>query len=446
MRSILLLLILVGSVPFCLVNPYYGVLMWFWTSYFNPHRFTWGFTYNLPVALIVAVPTILGTLFCKKSLRSLLTREAVLLLGLWLWYAISYVNALGEPNFEGHMVEASYEINHISKIFLMMFIMIMVITTRQKLHGVLLVSAGSLGLLALKGTLFGLRTSGEFRVFGPPDSFLTDNNAFGLAVNVSLPILFFLAREETIRWRRSVLYTLFGAGVTSVLLTYSRGGLLGLAMVLGLIMLRSRHKTLSVIALATSAFLVLSFAPDSWMNRMSQFAAGNLDATANQRLVSWGTAWRFAHDYPVAGGSFDALPDVAIYQRYQPRPLPDGLVSSGPHSIYFQLLADQGFIGVALFLVLIASCFWTLFRVRRLARQIPSAGWMINHTFMIEASMIAFMTSGAFLGFAYLDLIYQMIGIVVILKMLLRKEIESYLRLPSEKSAVERLEEAQVLA
>jgi len=41
---------------------------------------------------------------------------------------------------------------------------------------------------------------------------------------------------------------------------------------------------------------------------------------------------------------------------------------------------------------------------------------------MIEIGLLAFMISGAFLGFVYLDLIYQIIGTVVVLKILFRQE------------------------
>ena len=425
LRSALLLLIIIGSIPICVVSPYYGILMWYWTSYFNPHRFTYGFTYDFPVALVVAVPTLIGLAFCKKSFRSLMARETLLLVALWAWYTFTYINAQGIPAFSGHMVDAAYEMSHISKIFLMTLVMIVLITNRKRLYGVMCVSGGSLGLLALKGTLFGLRTGGETRVFGPPGSFLTDNNAFGLAVNVSLPILYFLARDEKRRWARYFLYLLFACGVLSVLLTYSRGALLGLAVVLFVIMLKSRHKVFAGVAIALAATVVVSLAPAIWTDRMGQFAQGNLDNTADQRLVSWETAWNFSHDYPIAGGGFETLPDVTIYQRYQPRELPDGLISSGPHSIYFQLLADQGFVGVGLFLILLVSCFWSLSQVKRVAKRVPSAEWLVNYAAMIELAILAFMTSGAFLGFIYLDLIYQMIGTVVVLKMLLRQELQA---------------------
>lgn len=447
MRSIILVLIILGSMPVCLVNPYFGVLMWYWVSYFNPHRFTYGFSYNMPVAFLVAIPTLVGLIFTKKSLRSLLTAESVLLVGLWAWYSITYIYAKGVPIFIGHMAEADYQMNHISKIILMTLVMIVLVTSRQRLHGVMLITGVSLGLLAVKDTLFGIRTSGEYRVFGPPDSFLTDNNAFGLAINVSLPILFFLARAEARRWLRIALYVCFACGIVTVLLTYSRGGFVGLGVVLLAITLRSRQKLLAGFVGVAAIFLVLIVAPPAWMDRMGQFMHGNLDATANQRLVSWGTAWNFSHDYPITGGSFDALPDVYIYQRYQPRPLPDGLLASGPHSIYFQLLADQGFIGLGLFLFLMGACFLTLFRIRRAAQRTPTLNWLVDYTLMVEIAILGFLTSGAFLGFVYLDLIYQMIGMTVVLKMLLRKELQELSANPVEQQgSMEHLDAMAVTA
>ena len=303
--------------------------------------------------------------------------------------------------------------------------MILIVMTKERLRGVLLVTAGSLGLLAVKGTLFGIRTGGESRVWGPPDSFLSDNNAFGLALNMCLPLLFFLASQEKRRWLRIGLYITFVCAVLAVLLTYSRGGLLGLAVVLMAIMLKTRHKVVGTALAIVAAVVVFSYAPDAWMNRMSQFASGDLDASAEQRLVSWGTAWNFSHDHPITGGSFDVLPNVVVFQRYQPRPLPLGFPSSGPHSIYFQLLADQGFPGLILFLFLIGSCFWSLWKIRRQARYLPSATYLADYAHMVEVSILGFMVSGAFLGFVYLDVIYEMIGLVIVMKMLFRHEVET---------------------
>jgi putative inorganic carbon (HCO3(-)) transporter len=423
MRDFLVLAIILGSVPICLFNPYFGTLMYIWVTYFNPHRFAWSYAHNFPVAMTIAVPTLAGMVLAKKSFRSLLTLESLLLALLWLWFFISYVHAQSVPLFAGNMIDAKYEMSHVSKIVLFTFVMVMVIFTKERLRGVMLVTAGSLGLLAVKSALFGLRTSGESRVWGPPDSFLSDNNAFGLALNMTLPLLFFLARQEKARWMRICLWIAFGCTILVILLTYSRGALLGLFAVLTAIMLKSRHKFVGLFFMAGAAFLVLSFAPEAWMDRMGRFMNGDLDTSAQERLVSWGTAWNLAHDYPITGGSFDVLPNVDVFQRYEPRPLPLGHPSSGPHSIYFQLLGDQGFVGLGLFLLLIGSCYWTLARLRRAVRRVPSAAYLVDYAHMVEVSILGFMVSGAFLGFVYLDVIYQMIGIVIILKVLCRNEL-----------------------
>jgi putative inorganic carbon (hco3(-)) transporter len=448
MRDFLVLAIILGAAPVCLFNPYFGVLMWYWVTYFNPHRFTWGIAYDFPVAAVIAGPTLVGTLFAKKSIRSLAVRETVLLLLLWAWYSFTYIHAQSVPLFAGNMPDADYEIGHISKILLFTVVMILLVNTKERLRGVVLVTAGSLGLLAVKGALFGLRTSGESRVWGPPDSFLSDNNAFGLALNMCLPLLFFLAAQEKRKWLRVAMWITFASTILVILLTYSRGALLGLAVVITALMLKSRHKIVGAFFMVVVAFFVLSFAPDAWMQRMGRFFSGDLDESAQQRLVSWGTSWNFAHDYPLTGGSFDVLPNVQVFQRYQPRPLPLGFLSSGPHSIYFQLLADQGFPGLALFLLLIGSCYWSLWRVRVIARSVPSANYLVPYTHMVEVSILGFMVSGAFLGFVYLDVIYQMIGLVVVLKVLLRNERRNYVEapLPQHENVIDVTPESELAA
>lgn len=424
MRDYIVLAIVLGSVPICLISPYIGVLMWYWVTYFNPHRFTWGIAYDFPVAIVVAVPTLLGTVFARKSLRSLVTQEGILLMLLWAWFGITYLHAQGVPLFTLNMEDAAYEMSHMSKILLFTLVMMLLVTTRERLRGLLLVTASSLGLLAVKGAAFGIRTGGEYRVWGPPDSFLSDNNAFALALNMAIPLLFFLARDEKRRWLKYSLHLMFACAVLVVLLTYSRGGLLGLTVVVIAVLLRARYKIIGGTLAVFAVLFVLSYAPDAWMARMGRFASGDLDGSAEQRLVSWGTSWRFVHDYPITGGSFDVLPNVDVFQRYEPRPLPGGFLSSGPHSIYFQILADHGFPGLFLFLSMIGVSLWSLWQVKRRARQSPSTVYLVDYAYMVQISIVGFMVSGAFLGFAYLDVIYEMVGLAAVIKMLLRYELE----------------------
>ena len=425
MRDLLLLVIILASVPISFIEPFYGVLIWTWIAYFSPHRYTFSYMYNFPLAAVIAAPTLFGILFGRKINRNIVSRETVILSALWIWFVISYLNALRVPLFQGHILDAHDELIRVSKILLMTFVMILLVTTRKRLKYVFLVTAFSFAPLVFKAVIFGWRTGGQDRVWGPPDSFLADNNGFALAVNMSLPILFYLARVEDNRILKRILNVSFVCGIVTVILTYSRGGLLGLSAVLLVIAFKSRYRVVSAFLLVICGFLVLTFAPQKWMERMGSLTGGqeNLDDSAKQRLVAWGTTWNFVMDYPVAGGSFRSLPNVDLFQRYQPEPLPEGFLSTAPHSIYFQTLGEQGFVGLGLYLLLIGSSIATLRRLRRQARILGKAGWVITYADILEVSLVGFLVSGAFLGLADFDLFFQMIACTVILKILWRREV-----------------------
>jgi probable O-glycosylation ligase (exosortase A-associated) len=438
MRDVILLIIIVISIPISFFRPYFGILMWTWITFFNPHRFTWGFMYNSPVAAAIAVPTLLGCLFTPKINHNILKLETLVLAVLWVWFAITFFHAMQVPLLEERMPEAKLELLRVSKVLLMTFMMMLLVTSHQRFKYLVAVTAMSFGVLAMRGAIFGLRTGGESRVFGPHDSFLTDNNAFALAINMSLPMFLFLARDEKKRTYRWLLYLAFIFGVFSVVLTYSRGGLLGLVAVLLAITFKSQYKVVTSFFVALACVGVLTFAPPLWMNRMTGLAHGEVDMSGHQRLVSWGTSWNFAIDYPITGGSFDALSNVELFQRYQPEPLPGGFLSSGPHSIYFQTLEEQGFVGLALYLFLVGSCWVSLFSLRRRARCSPTSQWIVPYTHMIEIALFGFLVSGAFLGFANFDLFYQLVAMVIILKVIYDKEMRPALPVhPEQTESVE---------
>lgn len=423
MRDFIVLAIILGSAPLCFFSPYFGILMWSWVAYFNPHRYTWGIAYNFPVAAVVAVPTLAGLLFERKLNFPFRLREMILLMFLWCWFIIVFLNARGVPAFAGHIQDAQFQLMTVSKILLMTVVTILVVTSRQKLHYLLLLTAGSLGIRAVAGAIFGLRTGGAYRFYGPPDSFLADNNDMGLALNMLLPMMFFLAREVQARWLRIALRVTFVCSIFGVFLTYSRGALLGLAAVLALLGLQSRHKVLASVFLVMGLVLILTFAPPRWMSRMGDFVQGNLDQSAEQRLVTWGFAWNLAKAYPMAGASFAAFPDDVLFQRYTAAQLPGGFLSSGPHSIYFQTLGEQGFIGLGLYLLLLASCCLSLQQIRRGAQRDPSSSWMVSYSCLLQTGLVGYMVSGAFLGRAYFDLFYMLVASTIVLKILYRREM-----------------------
>jgi len=417
MRDVIILAVILGAAPLCFFRPYFGVLMWTWIAYFNPHRFGWGIAYNFPVAMLIGGATIAGLPFTKDTNRRLFNTQTVLLLLMWIWFVVTTWHASTDPVLSIHAADSWTELNRVTKILLMTFITIYLVTSKEKLRYLYLVTTFSFGFFALKGAMFGTRTSGEFRVYGPPDSFIADNNAFGLAINMTLPMFYFLARSEQNKWVRRILYACFFAGIPAVLLTYSRGALLGLAVVLSFLAWKSKHRVLAGFASLVLAWAVLTFAPGKWMDRMSNFAHGHLDNSAELRLNAWRYAFELAKHYPLTGGGMKTfIPE--LYERFTPQ-----LEFAGPHSIYFQTLGEHGFVGLALFLLLLGSSLLGLYFLRKRAQRVAAVSWIVPYSEMLEVSLLAFMISGAFLELANFDFFYQVIATVAILKILMVKEM-----------------------
>jgi probable O-glycosylation ligase (exosortase A-associated) len=300
--------------------------------------------------------------------------------------------------------------------------MILLVNSRQKLRGLILVIIASFGLRALVATVFFISTGGQYRIWGPDGTFLADNNDFALGLNMVLPMFFFMARSEESKWMRIAIRVLMVCVIISVIGTYSRGGLVGLSVTVVMLVLNSRHKIVGLLLLSIGLCGVLAFTTTDWKGRMGSFTQGNLDESAESRIAMWRGGWRLVQDYPLAGGGFDVYTDAAAFSQY----VDDAdkvFGQHGPHSIYFQTLGEQGFVGLALFLGLIGSCFLSLRKLRRRAALDEKLSWAIPYTRMFEISLLAYMANGATLGRAYFDLFYQIVACIVVLKIVWQREV-----------------------
>jgi len=441
-RDIFVLMIILLAAPITLFSPYFGVLMWEWIAYFNPHRYAWGFTkYFFEPAIIIAIPTLVGTLFARKNLQ-IFTRETFFLAGLWSWMAFTtfYISHVHE--FARHVLDADLHLEQVSKILLMTFVTILLVTSKGKLRGLILVILVSFGFRALFAAVFFIRTGGHYMIWGPEDTFLADNNDFALGLNMTIPMFFFMARAEPKWWMRLTLRVLMVCVIISVVGTYSRGGLVGLSVVTLAIWAKSRQKIIGAGLVAVAMLCLVMFSTTAWKDRMDKFLHGNIDASAYSRLAAWGGAWNLVKEYPLTGGGFDVFTDQSVFPQYAPQGARGALYGlnlrlHSSHSIYFGMLGEQGFVGLGLFLALLVSSYASLQRLRKRAKIYSNLEWTVPYTHMFQVTLLAYMTNGATLGRAYFDFFYQVIACVIILKVLAKKDLEQAM---PELHPVDRLE------
>lgn len=401
MRDLVLACIVFGSLPFILRRPFVGILMLTWLGYMNPHRLTWGFMFSMPVVQIVVIATLLGMLMSKEAKRMIWSREIVVLVVFVIWMGLTTSTAF----FPGH---ALYQYEKVVKIQILTIMTLLMLTSQRRVHLFMWVLVLSLGFYGVKGGIFTIAHGGVYRVQGPFGTFIAGNNELALALVMTIPLMRYLHLQETNRHLKLGLAAAMFLTALAAFGSQSRGALVALTITGAIFWLKSRHKMATAIFLVVIAAVALSTMPDEWFERMQSIKNYQDDKSAQGRINQWGAAINVANDR-IVGGGFE-LWKRPVCQRYAPNPNDCRDV----HSIYFEVLGEHGYIGLALFLSLLTMTWLKCRSIIRHAKKDPTLTWARDLAAMIQVSMVGYMSAGAFLGLAYFDYIYHLVAVVVV--------------------------------
>jgi probable O-glycosylation ligase (exosortase A-associated) len=161
---------------------------------------------------------------------------------------------------------------------------------------------------------------------------------------------------------------------------------------------------------------MLAAMPDKWWDRMTtistSISTGEYDGSVRGRFNAWAMTWNLAKDRPIVGGGF-AIYEPDVFARYAPNPL----TINAAHSIYFQLLGEHGFVGLALFLLLALLAWRTANTVIRSSRA-ADVHWRASLARALQVSMVGFYVGGLTVNIAYWDVYYFLIVMLVALERL----------------------------
>ena len=276
-------------------------------------------------------------------------------------------------------------------------------------------SSHRLGFYGVKGGLFTIFGGGEYRVRGPEGSFIEGNNEIGLALIMVIPLVRYLQLSSDAWWvRRGMGLSMVLCGA-AILGTHSRGAFIGIAIMLILLAAKSpkRVPLLLLIVLAIPAGLAIM--PQHWTERMEGIRNYREDGSVMGRFNAWRFGWNIAKARPLIGGGFGVF-TPELFGRFAPDP--DDFHDS--HSIYFEVLAEHGFVGLFLFLGVMGltwlGCSWSIKQVHR-ARDDPDLLDCRDLARMLQVSVIGYAVSGAFLGLAYFDFYYNLVVLAVLTRL-----------------------------
>ena len=408
MRDILLFAIVTAGCFAALRRPWIGIMLWTWLSIMNPHRYTYGFAYSAPLAAAAAVSVMLGLLMTKERESPFKASSAIWLAIFMLWMTLSWLAGIDPAG--------DYEQwKKVIKIDVMILISLMLLKSKQHIFALAWVVTGSLALLGLKGGIFTLTSGGGFRVWGPPGSFIEDNNEMALALVMTIPLLRFLQLQLTKAWARHAMTGAMVLCAAAALGSQSRGALLAMAIMVLYFWWNGKNKLGIGLAILLAAIPLLMFMPESWVARMSTIGTYEEDASAMGRINAWWSAWNSAFHYPFGVGFDSARP--ALFALYSPNPS----AIHAAHSIYFQILGNHGFAGLFLFMGVFTATWRSASWLRRQKFPTPEADWCNQLGAMCQVALAGYAVGGAFLSLAYFDLPYNIMVLVVLTRIWVEK-------------------------
>jgi len=400
MRDLLIGSIVFGLLPFVLKRPFWGILLLAWLGYMNPHLLCYGFMVSMPVVQIVAIATLIGMLASKEAKRMVWSREIVVLLIFIVWMGITTTQALYPQAAVDQYIK-------VIKIQILTFMALLLLTSRDKVHLFVWVIVLSLAFYGVKGGIFTILHAGSYRVQGP-GGFIGGNNELALALTMTVPLMRYLQLQTKRANVKAGLVAAMLLTVVAAIGSQSRGALVALALMGTIFWFKSRNKLATGMLITIAVLVVASIMPEQWYARMDTINTYEQDGSALGRINAWWAAWNLANAR-FFGGGFETW-GWSMFQLYAPDP--ENV--RAPHSIYFQVLGEHGWVGLAIFLTLLLLTWLKCSAVIRLAKKRPDITWARDLAAMVQVSLVGYMSAGAFLGLANFDYFYHLIMLAVV--------------------------------
>ncbi|PKO89915.1 MAG: putative O-glycosylation ligase, exosortase A system-associated [Betaproteobacteria bacterium HGW-Betaproteobacteria-10] len=419
MRDLLILAIVIPGCLAALRRPWIGVMIWTWLSLMNPHRYTFGIAYTAPLAAITVAATLLGLLFTKDKASPFKGTPVTILVLFMGWMTLTSILGFDpENNYE--------QWKKVMKIDFMIIIALALLHSKKQILTLAWVVTGSIAILGAKGGLFTLAHGGNYLVWGPPGSFIEDNNEFALALVITIPLLRFLQLQLTQRWAKLGISVIMLLCAASALGSHSRGALLAISAMGFSLWWFGGRKFGILVSIILACAVALNFLPQEWFTRMDTISEYQSDASAMGRINAWWMAFNLAKAN-FFGGGFEIY-NIATFMTYAPVPTDIHVA----HSIYFQVLGEHGFIGLILFLLI----WWLVWReagkLRKNENIQPENKWVADLGAMSQVCLIGYAVGGAFLSLAYFDLPYNVMVLVVLAShWLKRKALQEEIEQPT---------------
>ena len=424
MRDLVFIAFLAVMFGFGLRRPFILVLVYAYIDIVSPQRLTYFLLNSVPVSLIAFAGAVgAWLLFDDKNDSRFSGRQFVMLL-LLLYCGYTTLNA-------DFPIEAKAKWDWVWKALVFAIFLPLTLRTKLRIEALALVMVLCASSIIITG---GLKTAlggggyGSLNLMVDNNSGLYEGSIISTVAIAIIPLILFLARHGTIfppDWRvRTFAYALCFACLLIPIGTEARTGLVCAAILGGLMFLRARRKLFYGAAGACALLLSIPFLPSSFTDRMDTISDYQADESASTRVQVWKWTIDYAAQHPLGGGFDNYLQNAFTYQTIQKTTEGDAtrvervtVTDRGRafHSSYFEMLGEQGYIGLFLWLLLNIGTLAQSERLRRRYRHSadPQRAWVAPFAQAMAQGHIVYLVGSLFVGIAYQPFVFMLIALQI---------------------------------
>jgi probable O-glycosylation ligase (exosortase A-associated) len=400
--------------------PFAAALGFIWVDIVRPQQLAYSIINTLPLSFIAAVAT-LG-LFLVKDRKSPPRFSPILGLIVLLIVWVTFTTSMSS-----FPVQAWSKWDWASKVLMFAVLIPYIFRSRIQIEAFLLIfvfSAGTILFSAGVKTMLGGGGYGTLAVLGTGNTGLSESSTLAVVCVMLIPVIMFLMRYTLIFPRNMLTQSLFLGiiviALAAVVGTTARTGIIAVGVMCLMSLAQSKKKMwwIAGFALAGIVIMNLDLSSTRWGNRMSTIETYNSDGSAMGRIKVWQWTIGFVGSHPLGGG-FDAYlhnriigagPDgETVY-------LPEGQIGGKAfHSIYFEVLGEQGIPGFIMYYLMIGMTLAKLLKLKKTWKDDPGLGWISALANAMVTMVMVFLAGGSFVGIAYQPYIFYIISLTVAL-------------------------------
>lgn len=403
-------------------RPFIFVLTYVYVDIVSPQRLTYWLLNSVPVSLILAALAVGGWLaFDDKRDTRFAPRQALLLI-LLVYCGVTTTQA-------DFPLPALDKWSWVWKALAFAIFLPLTLRTRLRIESLVLFMILSAASIIIVGGIKTLASGGGYGALNlmvDNNSGLYESSIISTVAICIIPLILWLARYGTIfppEWRvRTFAYALIFACLLIPVGTEARTGLVCVA-VLAVLMLRETKRRVLYLALAGAGLMIaVPLLPASFTQRMDTIQGYRADASASTRLAVWRWTWGYVQDHPFGGGFNAYLQNHIRIETKSASTAGDQTQLSANvqydqarayHSAYFEMLGEQGWPGLILWLLIHAAGLVRMEVLRARFRKRAGDAWIAALAGALQQAHLLYLVGSLFVGIAFQPFVYMLVGVQI---------------------------------